>query len=894
MGRLRRPHGPRAVRVTRRWPALAAVLALAAAALVWTTVPDGPAPVDREHRFLQGAGGTRLDTTYYRPPGAGPHPAVLLAHGFGGTKDDEQDRAQRLTRAGYAVLTYTARGFGRSGGRIALNASDGEVADVGRLVDWLAQRPEVRKEAAGDPVLGMAGGSYGGAVTLLAAARDPRIDALVPSVTYWDLNEALFPGGVFKKLWAGILFGQGLTGGGDPQCGRFTDTVCSAFQRAAATGRADPATRRLLASVSPSSYAERISLPTLVVQGQNDSLFPLSHGDAVARTVARNGAPVAVDWIAGGHDGGADESTRVHERTVDWFDAHLKERGDPGPGFRVSRGTGSLAEDGTPVVRGATASRYPGATGTGRRTVPLDAGEQTLAHPAGGMPPTVTAVPGLGVPALPGGIAAAFGGGPPPGRTGREAVFTGSPLSAPLRITGSATFDLTVRSDRAAVLFARLYDVGPDGAQSLPRQLVSPVTVAAGATVRVALPALDHGFGAGHRLRVVISSTDLGYASPAEPALHRIRVGALSVPTVDTLELTGSADLPRWVWVLPVVALTAAAALLRPARRRNRGAHPHPDAQAAGPPDTVPGAPPLRVEGLTKRYPGAGERYAVRDLSFTVGPGQVLGLLGPNGAGKTTTLRMLMGLITPDGGELTLFGHPVRPGAPVLSRLGSFVEGPGFLPHLTGRQNIDLYWRSTGRPAADAHAESALEIAALGAALDDPVRTYSQGMRQRLAIAQAMLGLPDLLVLDEPTNGLDPGQIREMRDVLIRYAAHGRSVVVSSHLLAEVEQCCTHLVVMDRGRLVTAGPVADIASDGAQVLVVTSGVRDDERLARTVAALPGVADATAADEGLLVRLTTLTTPALLAELVRAGVAVEQIGPRRRLEDAFLTLIGGDQ
>ena len=126
----------------------------------------------------------------------------------------------------------------------------------------------------------------------------------------------------------------------------------------------------------------------------------------------------------------------------------------------------------------------------------------------------------------------------------------------------------------------------------------------------------------------------------------------------------------------------------------------------------------------------------------------------------------------------------------MLSRVGAFVEGAGFLPHLSGRANLELYWRATGRPADDAHIDEALEIAGLGDALARAVRTYSQGMRQRLAIAQAMLGMPDLLILDEPTNGLDPPQIREMRDVMISYAAGGRTVIVSSHLLSEVEQTC--------------------------------------------------------------------------------------------------------
>src|SRR5690606_24740851 len=154
---------------------------------------------------------------------------------------------------------------------------------------------------------------------------------------------------------------------------------------------------------------------------------------------------------------------------------------------------------------------------------------------------------------------------------------------------------------------------------------------------------------------------------------------------------------------------------------------------------------------------------------------------------KTTVLRMLMRLVRPTAGTITAVGPPVGTGSPVLARIGAFVEGPGLLPRPPGRATLRLRRAATGRAAADAHLGEALEIAELGAALDRRVGTYSQGMRQRLAIAQAMLGLPALLVLDEPTNGLDPPQISAMREVLRRYAAQGRTVVVSSHLLAEVE-----------------------------------------------------------------------------------------------------------
>jgi ABC-2 type transport system ATP-binding protein len=265
----------------------------------------------------------------------------------------------------------------------------------------------------------------------------------------------------------------------------------------------------------------------------------------------------------------------------------------------------------------------------------------------------------------------------------------------------------------------------------------------------------------------------------------------------------------------------------------------------------------------------------------------VLGLLGPNGAGKTTTMRMLMGLILPSEGRIRIFGHEVRPGAPVLSRLGSFIEGPGFLPHLSGHENLTLYWRSTGR-TAPAHLDVALEIAGLGQDVDRKVRTYSQGMRQRLAIAQAMLGLPDLLVLDEPTNGLDPPQIREMREVLARYAATGRTVVVSSHLLAEVEQSCSHVVVMAAGRLVAQGPVDELVGNGASVVVE---VDDAQRAAEVAQEVEGVREVRVEAGALIVHASPEARAELVRRLVLADLRVSRIAPQRGLEETFLALVG---
>ncbi|MFJ6831951.1 alpha/beta fold hydrolase [Streptomyces sp. NPDC091209] len=889
--RLPRPRGPRrgqlpartTARARGRWAAAAAAVVLLAGAGTWTAVASDDAPaVHRADRVMAMDGGVRIDTSYFTAgPSTERRPAVLLAHGFGGSKADVRDEAEKLARDGYAVLTWSARGFGRSTGKIGLNDPKGEVADVSRLIDWLARRPEVRLDRSGDPRVGVAGASYGGAISLLAAADDPRVDAIAPSITYWNLADALFPNGVFKKLWAGIFINSG---GG---CARFEPELCAMYNRVAESGKPDAAAVKLLQERSPSAVGDRVKVPTLITQGQSDSLFPLGQADAMAKAIKANGAPVDVDWISGGHDGGDMETDRVTSRVGSWFDRYLKDDkgADTGPAFRVTRTGGIDSTDGAALLRGASADSYPGLD-SGRHTVALSGREQSFQNPAGASPPAISALPGLGGA---GGLAqlSTLGVGISLDFPGQYARFESAPLRDDLRITGSPTVTVHVRSSTDdAVLFAKVYDVGPGGTQQvLPSQLVTPVRVEgakSGKDVRLTLPAVDHAVQKGHRLRLVLASTDLGYASPATPATYTVALKtALQVPTAPGVK-TAAAALPAWVWWLPLAGALTALALLLTGRRRTSA--PAPDAELA--------EVPLQITGLSKRYAKSADRYAVRELSFRVEKGQVLGLLGPNGAGKTTTLRMLMGLIKPDEGEIHVFGHAIRPGAPVLSRVGAFVEGAGFLPHLSGRENLELYWLATGRPPEDAHLEEALEIAGLGEALARAVRTYSQGMRQRLAIAQAMLGLPDLLILDEPTNGLDPPQIREMREVMIRYAAAGRTVIVSSHLLAEVEQTCTHLVVMDRGRLVQAGPVSEIIGSGDTLLIGT-GSPVDEPVVEKVGALPGVVSAVATEDGLLVRLDDGgSAQRLVVELVRLEVPVASVGPHRRLEDAFLTLIGG--
>src|SRR5688500_12773733 len=296
------------------------------------------------------------------------------------------------------------------------------------------------------------------------------------------------------------------------------------------------------------------------------------------------------------------------------------------------------------------------------------------------------------------------------------------------------------------------------------------------------------------------------------------------------------------------------------------------------------GTPALEAVGLSKRF---GAVHAVQDLSFVVEPGQICGLLGPNGAGKTTTVRMIVGLIRANQGHAKLLGEDVRPSARVLRRVGLLVEKPAFVPYLSGMRNLQLHWSAGGDPWPPSGLDEALDLANLGAAIDRKVRGYSQGMRQRLGIAQAVMHRPELLVLDEPTNGMDPAETRRMRVGLGELSSRGTTILLSSHLLAEVEQVCSHVLVVDNGTLVAAGTVADIIGTGQSVDLE---VDDSTRATALLQSTPGVLSVAPSERGLIVALDGMRRSELVATLVHAGIAVETVMPRRRLEDAYLSIV----
>jgi ABC-2 type transport system ATP-binding protein len=302
----------------------------------------------------------------------------------------------------------------------------------------------------------------------------------------------------------------------------------------------------------------------------------------------------------------------------------------------------------------------------------------------------------------------------------------------------------------------------------------------------------------------------------------------------------------------------------------------------------------VSIRDLSKRF---GERAAVDHLDLEIPAGVVAGFVGPNGAGKTTTLRMLLGLIRPTTGTGTVLGRPFAEPASYLSRVGALIEGPAFYPALSGRRNLAVLAAIGGQDRSQIPA--LLEQVGLSERGDDPYRTYSLGMKQRLGIAAALLGDPRLLILDEPTNGLDPAGIAEMRELLMALGGGDRTVIVSSHVLAELEQVSDWLVVIDHGRPVFTGPARDLL-EGAATSIVVEPERGDDivRLAAALTAAGHIAERR--NGGLHVGAAGGDARGLAAEISRLaageGIALVELHARgHRLEERYLDLVtGGDR
>ena len=298
------------------------------------------------------------------------------------------------------------------------------------------------------------------------------------------------------------------------------------------------------------------------------------------------------------------------------------------------------------------------------------------------------------------------------------------------------------------------------------------------------------------------------------------------------------------------------------------------------------GAVVLRTHGLSKRY---GRLLALQGLDLEVPRGRVYGFLGPNGAGKTTTISMVLGLIAPSAGHVELFGLDMRAHASeALQRTGAILEGQAFFPLLSARDNLRV-WAALSDVTSEERIDEVLDLVGLAGRAADKVRTYSQGMKQRLGLATALLHDPELLILDEPTNGLDPAGMREFRDLIRELARAGKTVFVSSHLLGEVELMCDDVGIVKEGRLLTQGPVAELLATG-QVLELRA--TDTDRAIQLLEALDWVSSVTRHDDRLIVEAPHERSAEISRALAEQQVYLAELRPRdSSLEDFFLEVTG---
>jgi predicted acyl esterase len=563
----------------------------------------------------------------YTPAGAthaNPAPAVLTTNGFGGSKDDQKAMATALAQRGYVVLSYSGLGFGGSGCKIQLDDPDWDGKAGSQLVSFLGGTKaakdgttidDVLLDGPGDPRLGMIGGSYGGQIQYAVAGQDPRVDTIVPIITWNDLAYSLAPNttdlasgvtsttpGVGKFQWAGLFTALGIVNGiqnlqVDPSrdvttCPNFDARVCPGIVEAGVTGAPSPGTLALLRHASVSSYIKQVKIPTLLLQGQADTLFNLNEAVATYRSLKAQGTPVKMVWQSWGHshsapapgelgdgDGGyspvdAQGNLTAEGRTVEqWLDHYLG--GDPAApalDFTYFRDWVPYTGDATPAY--GRAPTYP--AGTDRPF--LLSGTDALSSDAAAVRPGAASflTPPAGAPTSVTEISALSQDVPLSDAPGTFAQFTSAPLTADTDVVGSprATLRISVAGDNAvggltpaalATLFLKVQDVAPDGTVTQPGRLVAPIRPASfGQPISVTLPGIVHRFATGHRVRLVVAGSDAAYRGSLAPAAVTIATDAAN-PGVLTLPVaTAQSQLP-----------VAAAAGPAPARARPRGGTLH-------------------------------------------------------------------------------------------------------------------------------------------------------------------------------------------------------------------------------------------------------------------------------------------------------------------------------
>jgi predicted acyl esterase len=531
-------------------------------------VVDGPA---NEHDAT-------IDTRLYIPDNATaktPQPAVLITHGFGLTKlaGEVVANATLLAKHGYVVLTYTAQGFGQSTGCVTLQSLSYDVKDAMQLISKVLQaRPEVKKDAKG-AIVGMTGGSYGGGIQANVAESDPRIRAINPGRTWnhlaysLDPNNYVAPGdptgfthelhtqGVFKQEWTSLFFasGNGNPIGGVPPtgtpagtcpqdklaagqvvdlaCPGFYAAVCTTFAKITATGTADDADRALLADSSAATQIKKLRIPTLLFQGQADTLFNVNDATATYTALKRARVPVQMVWNSGGH-GGYDslpgecdvygrgttglDACYLSLRTLQFFDHWLKGKGDPGPGFSwyqdwvPYKGPGPSNQYGSSLEFPLQKSTTFTLSGTAELVrTGATAGSVSIVNPLGGVPSAYSETSNFTGPASSPRVPLA-----PTELPGQHADFTSPPFDKPVNAVGIPS--LRVRLSHVAptdlVVFAKAYDVAPDGSAELIHRLIAPARIPSadlGQPVTIKLLGFAHRFEAGHRVRLVLATTDL-------------------------------------------------------------------------------------------------------------------------------------------------------------------------------------------------------------------------------------------------------------------------------------------------------------------------------------------------------------------------------------------------